>query len=212
MKRKEGDLVGVATFICYLPKVKSSTRGRFKCFCGNIFDARIGDVRRGNLGCGCRKHGEGHPCYKHGHSHRTHATLTYNSWKAAINRCHRPKHKKFDYYGGVGISVCDRWRYSFENFLEDMGERPSKQHSLDRYPNKSGNYEPGNCRWATRKEQIENRDCTIYITFMGKKMTLIDWSLESGVNRNTLRQRYYNGFEGSDLFNQPCKPLREKTK
>lgn len=71
-------------------------------------------------------------------------------------RCTNPKERVYEYYGGRGISVCDRWLNSFENFFEDMGPRPSKKHSLERM-DVNGNYEPGNCKWATRTEQGINR-------------------------------------------------------
>ncbi len=81
----------------------------------------------------------------------------YQCWWNMIDRCTNPEHMSFEWYGGRGISVCDRWRASFLHFLADMGERPSLKHSIDRYPNNDGNYEPGNCRWATRKQQAENQ-------------------------------------------------------
>lgn len=91
----------------------------------------------------------------HGHTKGGHS-LTYRSWAAMMNRCRNPKSPVFSKYGKIGISVCHRWR-KFENFLSDMGERPSLEYSIDRYPNRTGNYSPKNCRWATRSEQCRNR-------------------------------------------------------
>jgi len=81
---------------------------------------------------------------------------TKTSWRRMIDRCTNPKHPYFHNYGGKGITVCERWRESFLNFLEDMGRRPEGR-TIDRYPNGEGNYEPGNCRWATKNEQAQNR-------------------------------------------------------
>jgi hypothetical protein len=90
----------------------------------------------------------------HGHAERGNKSRTYNSWSAMLQRCHDPKHRSYKNYGGRGITVCQRWRESFEAFLADMGEPPEK-HTLDRIDN-DGNYEPSNCRWATRLMQSRN--------------------------------------------------------
>jgi hypothetical protein len=93
---------------------------------------------------------------KHGHAKRGKVSTEHIIWSLMIQRCTNENATNYKYWGGRGISVCDRWLHSFENFLKDMGERPSINHSLDRKEN-DGNYEPSNCRWATRTEQVMNR-------------------------------------------------------
>ena len=116
------------------------------CVCGTLCVIKAGDLRSGNSqSCGCRR-------TKHGHS--TPTTPTYRTWLHMLDRCRNPNTRKWKHYGGRGISVCERWR-KFENFLADMGRRPLGK-TIDRFPNKDGNYEPGNCRWATKREQLDN--------------------------------------------------------
>lgn len=91
----------------------------------------------------------------HGHARRKNKSTTWTIWKHMRSRCQNPKIKAYKDYGGRGIMVCERWN-TFSNFLEDMGERPSKEFSLERI-NNDGNYEPSNCKWATATEQIRNR-------------------------------------------------------
>ena len=89
-------------------------------------------------------------------THGQYKTTTYKSWDAAKQRCYNPRNNKFPLYGALGVTMCEHWRTSFANFLTDMGPRPPK-HSLDRWPDPHGNYEPSNCRWATIHEQRANR-------------------------------------------------------
>jgi hypothetical protein len=83
-------------------------------------------------------------------------TPEYRAWRNMLTRCANPRASNWKYYGGRGIKVCERWQ-DFLNFVLDMGRRPSSEHSIDRWPNQDGNYEPGNCRWATRDEQTRNK-------------------------------------------------------
>lgn len=101
-------------------------------------------------------------------------------------RCYNPNHIAYPKYGGAGIIVCIKWKRSFIAFIKDMGKRPSPEHSIDRYPNKYGNYEPANCRWATDEQQSRNKTNNRYYTFGNKTMIMEDWAKHFGVDQSTL--------------------------
>jgi hypothetical protein len=109
-----------------------------------------------------------------------------------IDRCRNPNSPEYGLYGGRGISVCERW-YSFEKFLEDMGERPTNT-SIDRFPDKNGNYEKSNCRWATTKQQNRNKRNNHLISFNGETHCLTDWAKILGVSLTTLSGRLATGW------------------
>lgn len=117
----------------------------------------------------------------------------YNSWSNARRRCHNPGHSQFPSYGARGIIMCDRWRKSFSAFLADMGRRPSPDHSIDRIDN-DGNYEPGNCRWATAAEQANNKRNNVFIEAHGERLSLHEWASKTGLKYGTIRIRLFRGF------------------
>lgn len=110
----------------------------------------------------------------------------YGIWSGMKDRCYNPNHPKYADYGGRGIGICRRWLHSFVYFMEDMGPRPSKRHSIDRIRN-NGNYTPKNCRWALPGMQAANTRKNIWVRFMGRKMIIRDWANEIGITQQHLR-------------------------
>jgi len=157
---------GRLTTVRRVATVKKRAMWECVCECGNMTITAGHLLRRGDTrSCGClgpelasqrgkilfRKHG-----------HAVLRTPEYRAWASMKERCLNPRHRFYSYYGGRGITICERWMLSFEKFLSDMGSRPSSKHSLDRRDN-NGNYEPENCRWATAKVQMHNRRLPLMI-------------------------------------------------
>lgn len=155
------------------------------CDCGKEVSVATGSILNGDTkSCGCL-HRELSALSNS--THKMWGTGTYRSWIAMMGRCANKNHHAYPYYGGRGISVCDKW-HLFENFLADMGERP-KETSIDRFPDNNGNYEPGNCRWATMHEQTRNKRNSVFIEFGGRNQCVADWAREIGISTSTLRYR-----------------------
>lgn len=119
-------------------------------------------------------------------------------------RCYNPNNGKFKNYGARGITICDRWRNSFEGFISDMGFRPSSKHSLDRIDN-NGNYEPGNCRWSTNSNQCRNKRNNRVLTLGEKSQCALSWAEEIGMNYGTLIRRKQLGWTDERALTQPVK-------
>lgn len=165
------------------------------CECGKNVVLRADAFRRGIKSCGCpitlpdgtikrqRAVSDGKIARNH---------PDYPVWNGMMARCLNPNDTGYQKYGARGVRVCERWM-DFWNFIEDMGTRPSRSHSIDRIDNHLG-YEAGNCRWATKLEQTLNRTITRYITFEGRTQCLTDWANEVGMSVTGLASRIDGGW------------------
>jgi hypothetical protein len=158
------------------------------CDCGKTTIVRAHKLKSGHSkSCGCWNTEQavrnGQANRKHGHAIHSHRDLTYSTWGSMKDRC-RPSYKAAKNYHDRGISVCPRWSESFESFLQDMGVRPQGT-TLDRI-DVNGNYEPGNCRWATAKEQQNNRRNTNYLKIKGVKIAAMMAAQELGVSKTAM--------------------------
>lgn len=128
-----------------------------RCDCGNEITATLNSLKGGpSASCGCYRTELAIGRIAHGDARKGYPTKEYKTWSGMIQRCENPKSTKYSDYGGRGIKVCKEWREDFEVFLRDMGRKPSPEHSIDRI-DVNGNYESGNCRWATPEVQANNK-------------------------------------------------------
>lgn len=175
------------------------------CTCGKYFMARGDSLKSGaTSSCGC--YGRASSSRKHtihGASIPGMITPEYMAWINMRSRCRNPKDRNFPRYGGRGISVCERWDASFVEFLSDMGERPSDDHSLDR-ENNDGNYNPSNCRWATATQQCRNKSSNRMIKHNGETKCQSEWASITGISKSTISKRIRSGWTpGRSLQENP---------
>ena len=170
------------------------TFSKCKCKCGKIKDIRFNSIRMGHTtSCGCLRK---ETCKNINLSHNLSNTPEYRAWMSMKQRCLNSKNEKYPHYGGRGIKICQRWIDSFENFLLDVGLKPSSKHSLDR-KNVDGNYTPKNCHWATAKEQGRNKQKTIYAELNGRTKSLLEWCEIYNVAYDRVRIRVLRGMDVS---------------
>lgn len=136
------------------------------------------------------------------------ATPEYKAWRAARSRCHNPKDRAYKDYGARGIRMCEQWRESFTAFMADVGQRPSKNHSLDRIEN-DGNYEPGNVRWATRTQQARNRRSTVEIEYGGQALCIGEWERMLGFSHHGISSRLKRGWTVEQALSTPASAERD---
>jgi hypothetical protein len=211
MKRSDfaGQIFGRLTAVS---KHHKAANGRmlwlFACECGAEKVADPNEVKRGSTrSCGCLANEQ----RKNAAQKQTHALSRSSmprerkSWEMMIARCHDPEQVSYKNYGALGIRVCARWLNSFENFVMDMGKRPVGM-TLDRIDG-SADYCLENCRWATRKEQANNRRTNHRITIDGETKTIAQWADHLGMNSHVIRSRIYKGMQDHDAV---LKPLRQR--
>lgn len=155
----------------------------YRCDCGHVGETYISNARRCSS---CPK------CHNGGRKHGLARSLEYGVWVAMIQRTTNPKCDMYWRYGGRGIGVSDRWR-KFENFIADMGRRPTSEHTLERKNNSKG-YEKRNCCWATRAEQHRNRSSSRCLTLAGKTLTVNEWARELRMSPSTIHNRLRKGW------------------
>ena len=210
-----GKRFGALTVLHRAPSIRRKSDGHrqaawvCRCDCGEQVTVRGRFLRvGGKKACGIR----GHRFSSNEVSTTIEERRCYN---AMLQRCYNPNVSNYKNYGGRGIKVCKHWREDFTNFLSDMGPRPSLGHSLDRWPNRDGDYKPGNCRWATDKEQALNRNNTVCVVFEGKTIAISEYAEKIGLSSSMLRKRLARGWPLGQALTVPnlnAEAAKEKKK
>jgi hypothetical protein len=200
----KGKQFGRFTVLSEGTKKKYTRYWHCQCSCGNTRIIPQGNLIRGlSQSCGCLRDERTRVRNStHGHTRGYGTTLEYKSWLEMIHRCCCTTSASYGSYGGRGITVCDEWRHSFEQFLADMGPRPSREHSIDRIDN-DGPYSKSNCRWATRKQQCRNRRSSRFVSYDGQSRTLAEWSEITGIKQHTLNRRLWRGWSAERTLTTP---------
>jgi hypothetical protein len=211
------------TRLVVVKRVENSKDGRASwlcaCDCGKKSVVIGKSLRNGNTrSCGClhreiisqkmKQRAEemgkewGLAKLRHGHRRGRHSSPTYESWCGIISRCGNEQRKDYHHYGGRGIKVCERW-LTFDNFLADMGEKPTGM-SIGRIDN-NGNYEPSNCRWETHRQQMRNRRGNRIVTAFGKTGCLADFTEHFKVSYSAVLSRLRIGWSVERAFTEPLR-------
>ena len=142
--------------------------------------------------------------------HGMYGTPEYRSWQHMKSRCFNPNHKNYLDYGGRGIKVCDLW-LNFENFLADMGLKPTAKYSIDRIDN-DGDYCPDNCKWSTQTEQVNNRRSNRLITIDDVTLTISQWAKKMNIGANVIQNRLNRGWSEYKAVMTPINPAYQRNR
>lgn len=192
-----------------LTPLRPSMRGQeavwlYQCACGEVVEKLRRYVLSGRVrSCGClQREATVARNTTHGLAANGRRHSAYMPWASMKQRCHNPNSDDYKHYGARGIRVCERWANSFAAFLEDMGERPSQSHTLERVDNNRG-YEPGNVRWATWTDQQRNKRSNVLLTYRGKTQTMAAWAEQSGIPYSAMQSRRARGWSAEEIIETP---------
>lgn len=188
----------------YVGYYTSRTAWLCRCDCGvERIVAGCGLTTGKSTNCGCVRY------VNHFKKHGMTDSAEHRIWRGILTRCYNKNHHSYQDYGGRGITVCQRWRDSFQAFYDDMGPRPSPKHSINRINNNAG-YEPDNCEWITNKEQSNNRRSNVLITLDGITLNINQWADRLRIRPSTLYSRVRLGWSEKDILTKPIKSTGQR--
>lgn len=196
-----GDRFGRLVVVRLSERINGAIAWECICDCGSSKIARAGHLRSGEIqSCNClKRERQAASVTTHGEARHSRSVPEYYTWQSAKSRCYQPSHPAYRLYGARGIRMCDAWLNNYEAFLQDVGRRPGRGYSLDRI-NVNGDYEPGNCRWVTAREQSNNRRCTTRVDGVPLSIAVE----RAGLKYNTVRTRMKRGWSvGRALTTKP---------
>ncbi len=204
---RTGDIFGRLTVLMDSGKTcGTNVKWICRCECGVEVTVSGSGLNRGtSRSCGCLQR---ELLSDRKRTHGLSNSPEYLVWQSMIARCHNPNNESWKGYGGRGIIVHDEWRNSFAAFFAHIGPRPSSNHSIDRFPNNDGNYEPGNVRWATAKDQNRNQRRNRMLTHDGITLCMAAWEERLGLPKKTISSRLYHGWSIERALMTPPKNIK----
>lgn len=189
---------GRLTVCCVVNEGTKLVAWKCQCICGSILELNGARLTSGSVkSCGCYNKSCLQKRAKHGHLSNGQRSEEYNIWAGIKQRCLNSNYPAYSDYGGRGITIHPDWIENYKSFIDYMGRRPSKEHSIDRIDN-NGNYEPGNVRWGTEEQQGYNKRNTQFLTIGPIRDTLNNWSKVAGISSRQIHLRLWRGWSPED--------------